>query len=106
MKRRVHLHVHRYELYLGLPVSHPRFLFYCTGSGRVLGGTQDTLHLLSDGGDADLDDRMVLLEDLVDATDMGALQAAAEAAFRKGSEQLMKFAQVWWVVPMCKCKCK
>ena len=106
MSIHLHSHVHRDELYLGLPVSHPRFLFYCTGSGRVLGGTQDTLHLLSDGGDADLDDRMVLLEDLVDATDMVALEAGAEAAFRKGSEQLMKFAQVWWMAHTCKCKCK
>lgn len=71
-----------------------RFLFFNLSTGSILGGTQDTLQLLSEAGDADLVTNPKSLHDVVDDATLGTLMAAAELAFNKGTGQIMRFMQV------------
>ena len=72
----------------------PRFLFFITGSNRILGGTQDTLQVLTEAGEADMGDEFRHITDIIDEASMKVLRSAAEAAFHKGDGRLMKFVQV------------
>lgn len=71
-----------------------RFMFFIAGSGRILGGTQDTLEVLSESGEADMGDRNVSLGHIMDEATQEALMSAAETAFNKNNGQLMKFITV------------
>ena len=75
-----------------------RFMFFIAGSGRILGGTQDTLEVLSESGEADMGDRNVSLGHIMDEATQEALMSAAETAFNKNNRQLMKFITV---SPIC-----
>jgi hypothetical protein len=69
-------------------------MFFIAGSNRVLGGTQDTLQVLTEAGEADMGDEIKHVTDIIDGASMKLLRSAAEAAFHKGDGRLMKFVQV------------
>ena len=71
-----------------------RFLFFITGQNRILGGTQDTLQVLTETGEADFGDQIKVVSDIVDEASMSTLLTGAEAAFNKNHGQLMKFVEV------------
>ena len=68
-----------------------RFLFFSTGSGRLIGGSQEALYLVSGSHYVDLQDTPVPIERLIDGRTMSRLMTAAEATFnRSGTGSLMK----------------
>ena len=69
-------------------------MFFITGSNRILGGTQDTLQVLTEAGEADFGDQLKHVTDILDEGTMKLLLSGAEAAFHKGDGRLMKFVQV------------
>jgi hypothetical protein len=69
-------------------------LFFITGQNRILGGTQDTLQVLTETGEADFGDQIKVVSDIVDEASMSTLLTGAEAAFNKNHGQLMKFVEV------------
>jgi hypothetical protein len=71
-----------------------RFLFFITGKNRILGGTQDTLQVLTETGEADFGDQIKVVSDIVDEASMHTLLTGAETAFNKNNGQLMKFVEV------------
>lgn len=80
-----------------------RFLFFATGSKRILGGTQETLQFLnvadwqSFGVDS-LEPGSEWGRSVADVVDEGAMKtllAGAEAAFKVSTSQSMKFTKVW-----------
>jgi hypothetical protein len=75
-------------------------MFFIAGSGRILGGTQDTLEVLSESGEADMGDKNVSLGHIMGEATQEALMSAAETAFNKNNGQLMKFITVG-AMPLC-----
>ena len=72
-----------------------RFMFVTTGSRMVLGGTQETLFLVSGSHYVDLEDTPVPLERFIDAATMDILLAGAASTFDKlGPGALMKCVKV------------
>jgi hypothetical protein len=66
-------------------------MFFSTGSGRVLGGSQETLFLISGSHYVDLDETPVPVERFLDGDTMDRLLEGAESVFnRQGSNALMK----------------
>jgi hypothetical protein len=70
-----------------------QFLLFTTMSGRVTGGTQDTLRLVGEA--TDLEDVTVPIGRFIDDDTLAALLSAVELAFSKANgTRLMKSMQV------------
>ncbi len=82
-----------------------RFLFFSVGTGRVIGGSQEALFLVSGSHYVDLQDTVVPVRRFIDDRTMHKLMAAAEATFnRSGTGALMKCITVGDVkLPFCAC---
>ncbi len=69
-------------------------VLFCTKSGRVCGGTQDSLRLLGDMQASDIDDGEVDMWRFLDADTMGRLMRGWEEAAAKAGDRPMKSMKV------------
>jgi hypothetical protein len=83
----------------------PRFLFFSVGTGRVIGGSQEALFLVSGSHYVDLQDTVVPVRRFIDDRTMHKLMAAAEVTFnRSGTGALMRCITVGGVqLQFCTC---
>jgi hypothetical protein len=71
-----------------------RFLFFTSVSGRIMGGSQETLEFLGADGDVDMTEVDIPVENFIPDHGMAALMASAEAAYSKGGQQSAKPVKV------------
>lgn len=76
---------------MGWIVAWCRFLFFSSGTGRILAGTQESLLAVAGTDEVDLEDSSLTIGQYLSDQDMGLLMAGVESAFHKNSSsQLMK----------------